>query len=54
VEDLELRKEGENLSLKLEIQRLEMENKRLQNEIAEARMLIDLYENGFSSREMNL
>jgi hypothetical protein len=54
-DDLNLRKEGESLGLKLELQRLEMENRRLKEDLDEARMLIGLYEsNQSSSGELNL
>lgn len=50
-EDIEIRKEGEVLTLRLEIQRLEMENRRLKEELSEMRMLVSIYEN--QSQETN-
>lgn len=45
----------ESLDLKLEIERLKKENIDLKNEIAEAKMLIELYENGnFGLSKKNL
>ena len=49
------RQEADSLKLKLENQRLLMEARRLQEELAEARMLINLYEGGaMMPGEMNL
>lgn len=48
------KKEGEFLALKLELKRLEMENRMLAEELAEARMLIHLYEaNPHAAEELN-
>lgn len=44
-EDIETRKEGEHLALRLEIKRLEMENRKLLEELSEVKMLINIYEN---------
>jgi len=44
--DIETRREGEQLALKLELERLRLENRMLQDELSEARMLIRLYEGG--------
>ena len=41
-----LRKEGDVLALRLELQRLQQENRHLMEELNEARMLIGLYEGG--------
>lgn len=41
-----LRKEGDVLTLRLELQRLQQENRHLMEELNEARMLIGLYEGG--------
>ncbi len=43
-EDIETRKEGELLGHRLEIQRLEMENRKLLEEISEMKMLVNIYE----------
>lgn len=42
--DIDLKKESELVSLKFELQRLKLENRRLAEELAEAKMLIRLYE----------
>ncbi len=48
------KKEGEFLALKLELKRLEMENRMLVEELAEAKMLIRLYEaNPLAAEELN-
>ena len=43
-EDIETRKEGEIHSYRLEIQRLELENRKLSEELSELRMLVNIYE----------
>jgi len=43
-EDIDLKKEGELIALKLELQRLQLENRRLQEEMSEMRMLVTIYE----------
>ncbi len=49
------RQEADLLAIKLENQRLSMENRRIKEELAEARMLIHLYEGGaMLPGEMNL
>lgn len=45
-EDIESRREGEVLGLKLEVQRLKSENRTLRGELDEIKMLIRLYESG--------
>jgi predicted nucleic acid-binding Zn-ribbon protein len=45
VADIELRKDGEVLKLRLELERLKQENRHLKEELDEAQMLIRLYEN---------
>ena len=47
--DIDLRKESELVSLKFELQRLKAENRKLAEELAEAKMLIRLYEGDVSS-----
>lgn len=42
--DIETRKEGEVLALKLELQRLKNENRLLRGELDELKMLVHLYE----------
>ena len=42
--DIDLKRESELMSLKFELQRLKLENRRLAEELAEAKMLIGLYE----------
>ncbi len=42
--ELEDRKDGQLLAAKLELQRLDRENRNLRQELEEARMLINLYE----------
>lgn len=44
-EEIDLRKEGEVLALKLEVQRLNQEIRQLREELDESQMLIRLYEN---------
>lgn len=46
VQEIATRKEGDLLALRLELQRLQQENRRLSEELDEARMLIRLYEGG--------
>jgi hypothetical protein len=46
VQAMALRKEGDVLTLRLELQRLQQENRHLKEELNEARMLIGLYEGG--------
>lgn len=47
--DIDLKRESELMSLKFELQRLKLENRRLAEELAEAKMLIGLYEGNPSS-----
>jgi len=46
VKEMATRKEGDALALRLELQRLALENRQLIEELNEARMLIRLYEGG--------
>lgn len=43
--DIETRKEGDVLALKLELERLKSENRALRGELDEVKMLVRLYEN---------